>query len=74
MRAERAQWLLDRGKNVRRAAVGPEQFDAMTVEKQRAYVRGELTAIFVRPATRRGNRFDYTRLSMVWRETTEPEA
>lgn len=74
MRADRASWLLERGKHVRRAAVGPEQFDAMTVEKQRAYVRGELTAIFVRPATRRGNRFDYTRLSTVWRETTEPEA
>jgi len=74
MRMQRARWLTDRGKHVRRATVGPEQFDGMTVEKQRAYVQGELTAIVVRPATRRGNRFDYSRLSMVWRETPGPQA
>ena len=74
MRVKRASWLIERGRHVRRAAVGPEQFDAMSVEKQRAYVRGELATIVVRPAARRGNRFDYSRLSMVWRETAEPQA
>ena len=58
LKVQRVSWQIERGRHVRRAAVRPEQFDAMSVEKQRAYVGGELTAIVVRPATRRGNRFD----------------
>lgn len=69
-RVERAEWLLRQGGHIRHASVGPEQFDALTVEKQRAYVRGELAAIVVRPATRRSNRFDYDRLAMFWRESS----
>jgi len=72
LRSERADWLLEQGQQVRRASVGPEQFDALTVEKQRRYVRGELAAIVVRPATRRGNNFDYDRFSMFWRDPDLP--
>lgn len=71
MREERNTWLLDRGSRRRRARVGPETFDAMPVEQQRAYLRGELVAILVKPATRRSNKFDYSRLVPVWRETGE---
>ena len=55
------------------AKVGPEDWDDMTVDKRRAYVEEEITAIVVRPAAQRSNRFDYKRLSIVWR-TDEPPA
>ncbi|MCO7218539.1 recombinase family protein [Klenkia sp. PcliD-1-E] len=68
LHAERATWLDGQRHRVRHASVGPEQFNALTVEKQRLYVRGEISAIIVRPADRKMNRFDYTRLSVVWKE------
>lgn len=73
MRAERARWVLKHGRSVRHASVGPEDWDGMTIEMQRAYVKEELTTIVVRPADRRSNRFDYKRLEIVWR-TDEPGA
>jgi len=74
MRAERGDWIITRGKRLRHAQIGPETFDAMPVQARRAHIREELTAVFVKPATTRGNRFDYSRLVPVWREAEESTA
>lgn len=71
LRTERSVWLLERGNLVRRAMVTPDTFDDLPLDVQRQYLRGELVSLFVKPATVRGNRFDYSRLVPVWRGTAD---
>lgn len=49
--------------NVDRAA-----WDEMTVDQRRAVVETLLSAVLVRPATRRGNQFDPERVEFVWHD------
>ena len=69
LRIERSEWLRIRGGRRARARLSRMSWDELTLDDKRAYVRGELEAIYVMPSTRRGNRFDPERLVPVWQET-----
>jgi hypothetical protein len=68
LRLERNKWVRARSAAQKRVAVGPETWDQLTLAERRAYASAELSAIYVRPATKRGNRLDPARLAPVWRD------
>lgn len=47
--------------------VTAETWEAMDLDRRRAAVARVLDAVYVNPATRRGNKFDTTRLDPVWK-------
>lgn len=68
---ERSDWLKNRLRAERQVEVGPDTWDGLPVRDRRQYARAELQAIYVLPSTRRGNRFDPSRLVPVWRELVQ---
>lgn len=52
--------------------VTPDEWEALSPEQKRTYIELLLDAVIVKPATRRGNQFDPSRLVYVWREAVEP--
>lgn len=50
------------------AHLTPDGWAALDTDRQRAIAEQLLSAVLLRPATRRGNRFDPTRVEPVWRQ------
>lgn len=67
LRMQRNAWVHEQGRQQRLRTVGAEVWHELSTADRRAYARAELEAIFVRRATRRGNRFDPGRLVPIWR-------
>lgn len=66
MREGRALWLASTtGPAIQQ--VTPEQWESWDDDERRPYVEKVIDAVFVRPATQRGNRFDPERLDVVWK-------
>lgn len=74
LRLERNEWVREQGRQRRLQTVGPDVWHDLSVEDRRAYARAELEAIYVRRATRRGNRFDPGRLVPIWRSHAQASA
>lgn len=69
LRVARTAWLAQQGAKRVRKRISSSVWDELTLEDRRRYISTEIEAIFVRRATKRGNRFDPDRLVIVWRET-----
>jgi site-specific DNA recombinase len=74
LRLERNEWVRERSRRRRLVTIGPEVWEDLSVADRRAYARTELEAIYVRRATRRGNRFDPGRLVPIWRNHAPADA
>lgn len=67
MQESRTRWLTaTTGPAIER--VTPERWEQMDTDDRRAVAEAMIEAVLVRPATQRGNRFDPTRLSLVWKQ------
>ena len=74
LRLDRNNWVREQGRQRRLLTIGPDVWEDLSVADRRAYARAELEAIYVRRATRRGNRFDPGRLVPIWRPHAAAEA
>lgn len=54
-------------------SVDRQAWDGMAVDQRRAVVETLLSAVLVRPATRKGNQFNPDRIEFVWHDTTATE-
>lgn len=67
--------LREQRRRIEAAEVGPDltsvdraKWDSMGVDERRAAIETLLSAVLVRPATQRGNRFDPDRIEFVWHD------
>ncbi len=67
LREARATWLAEQALTAHRPADVGAAWPDLTTEQRRGVIESVLTAVVVRPATTRGNRFDPGRVEVVWR-------
>lgn len=69
LRQEQMDWRASQEQNRQAAPMTEELWWSLPTEEKRPYITRYVAAVYVKPATQRGNRFDATRvLAPIWRE------
>lgn len=73
LRYLQAEWSREQKVLARGISVTEETWNSLDVEEQRTHIARHIEAVYVKAATRRGNRFDHERvLPPVWRKRVSP--
>jgi hypothetical protein len=65
---DRADWLRRQVAVTNRPADVEADWPTLAIEQRRAIIQSVLEAVVVKPAAKRGGRFDPTRVEVVWRQ------
>ncbi len=67
LRDDRSLWMKEQALVAHRPADVTGSWPSLAVEQRRAVIASVLSAVIVRPSTKRGNRFDPDRVEVAWR-------